>query len=106
MIYANATLLSHLVNLYFDLAARVGTEVQTRVIYPAMKHFFSSFYSFYNQHKEDEKTETIFKSILISIKKQSVFKKQKTDPTLSFYSFELLELLRGTDIAGVPSPLR
>lgn len=111
VIFANATLIAHLINLYFDLAARMGVEVQNAYIIPPLKGFFSRFHSYYINCK-DEETQTIYKSILISIKKQSIFKKQKLDATLSFYSFELLALLRGlfcrcdsfveTDVASAP----
>lgn len=94
MIYANATLITHLINLYYELASRVGVDIQEMYIIPQLKQFFATFHSFYQNHK-DEDTQSLYKSILLNIKKQSIFKKQKLDASLSFYSFELLSLLRG-----------
>lgn len=94
MIYANATLITHIINLYYELASRVGVDIQEMYIIPQLKQFFATFHSFYQNHK-DEDTQSLYKSILLNIKKQSIFKKQKLDASLSFYSFELLSLLRG-----------
>lgn len=94
MIYANATLITHIINLYYELASRVGVDIQEMYIIPQLKQFFAAFHSFYQNHK-DEDTQSLYKSILLNIKKQSIFKKQKLDASLSFYSFELLSLLRG-----------
>ena len=95
VIYANVTLIIHLINLYYDLAARIGIDIQEEVIIPQLRAFFANFHSFYLNYKEKEETQKIYKSILLNIKKQAIFKKQKLNPTLSFYSFELLSLLRG-----------
>ena len=95
VVYANVTLIIHLINLYYDLAARIGIDIQEEVIIPQLRAFFAKFHSFYLNYKEKEETQEIYKSILLNIKKQSIFKKQKLNPTLSFYSFELLSLLRG-----------
>lgn len=94
MIYANATLITHIINLYYELASRVGVDIQEMYIIPQLKQFFATFHSFYQNHK-DEDAQSLYKSILLNIKKQSIFKKQKLDASLSFYSFELLSLLRG-----------
>lgn len=96
VIYANVTLIIHLINLYYDLAARINIDIQEDVIIPQLRAFFAKFHSFYWNYKDKEETQKIYKAIILNIKKQSIFKKQKLNPTLAFYSFELLSLLRGT----------
>ena len=93
MIYANATLITHLLSLYYNIASRVPVATQEELIIPDLEQFFARFHTFYDD--ANEKQMGIYSSILLEVKKRVVFSKQRIDPSLSLYSFQLLELLKG-----------
>ena len=95
MICANATLIACVVTLYYDVASRVDAKTQDDYMTADLRAFFARFHAFYRAH-DDASTQAIYKAILLKVKSDAVFQKQKLNPSLSMYSFELLELLRGT----------
>ena len=44
VVYANVTLIIHLINLYYDLAARIGIDIQEEVICTQLSAFFARFH--------------------------------------------------------------
>ena len=101
MVYANATLITHMVTLYFDIASRLPVSTQEELIMPELQRFFARFHSFYED--AEPKTKEIQTAILLQIKKRTIFAMQKFDASLSLYSFKLLSLLKG--IGSSPSSL-
>ena len=95
MICANATLIASVVNLYYDVASRVDAKTQDDYMTADLRAFFARFHAFYRQNA-DSANQTIYKAMLLKIKSDSIFQKQKLNPSLSMYSFDLLELLRGS----------
>lgn len=81
--------------LYYDVASRVDAKTQDDYMTADLRAFFARFHAFYRAH-DDAPTQAIYKAILLKVKSDAVFQKQKLNPSLSMYSFELLELLRGT----------
>lgn len=102
MVYANATLITHMVTLYFDIASRLPVPTQEELIMPELQRFFARFHSFYED--AEPKTKEIQTAILLQIKKRTIFAMQKFDSSLSLYSFRLLGLLKGTS-SPLPSLL-
>ena len=105
MICANATLIACVVTLYYDVASRVDAKTQDDYMTADLRAFFARFHAFYRAH-DDAPTQAIYKAILLKVKSDAVFQKQKLNPSLSMYSFELLELLRGTLFFPLSSPQR
>ena len=93
MVYANATLIAHLVTLYFNIASRLPVPTQEELIMPELQRFFARFHSFYKD--VEPATKEIQTTILLQIKKRTIFAMQKFDSSLSLYSFNLLGLLKG-----------
>lgn len=83
-----------MINLYYDVASRVDPKSQNDYMTNDLRIFFSRFHSFYHQYTEP-RDQAIYTAILLKIKSDSIFQKQKINPSLSMYSFDLLELLRG-----------
>lgn len=95
MICANATLIASVVNLYYDVASRIDAKTQDDSMTADLRAFFARFHAFYRVHA-DAANQSIYKAILLKIKSDAIFQKQKLNPSLSMYSFDLLELLRGS----------
>ena len=93
MVYANATLIAHLVTLYFNIASRLPEPTQEELIMPELQRFFARFHSFYED--AEPATKEIQTAILLQIKKRTIFAMQKFDSSLSLYFFNLLGLLKG-----------
>ena len=94
MIYANATLITHMISLYYNIASRIPVATQEELMIPDLEQFFARFHAFYDD--ASQKRVALYSSMLLEIKKRVVFCKQRIDPSLSLYSFQLLELLKGT----------
>ena len=92
VIHANLTLLFSLITLFFDLAARLPQQTQEEVLYLDLQSFFAKLYNFYRTHSQ---SQSLLKALIIRVKERTVFQRQRIDPSLSVYSFQLLELLRG-----------
>lgn len=94
LIHANLTLLFSLITLFFDLAARLPQQTQEEVLYQDLQSFFAKLYNFYRTHSQ---SQSLLKALIIRVKERTVFQRQRIDPSLSVYSFQLLELLREPD---------
>ena len=92
VIHANLSLLFSLITLFFDLAARLPQQTQEEVLYQDLRSFFAKLHGFYRSHSE---SQSLLRALLMRVKEQTVFQRQRIDPSLSVYSFQLLELLRG-----------
>lgn len=92
VIHANMTLIITLITLIYDIAARLPVQVQEDSLLSDLHMFFAKLHVYY---KTLEDSHSIFHTILLQVKDCVIFQKQRQDPSLTMYSFKLLELLRG-----------